>query len=496
MRFNRRRLFKYAASVGALRAGRLEGYAKDPENPIVAENRRPGTTAWQLSYVRTQNHRSKMIEGYCSKTSVRPGEKIDFFLSADPATPAFIDFYRMGFYGGSGGRHLLRLGPFNVTPQPEPSIGKNRLRECKWPQTARLTIPDDWLSGVYLGKLSCEKHRYQSYVIFIVRDDRKCDLLFQCSDTTWQAYNKWPDEYSLYDSDPPKQALNARTWVSFDRPYGKYPQVLDQPLSQGSGEFLLWEFPLCFWLERYGYDVSYWSNLDTHGDAEGLKRAKIFLSVGHDEYWSLQMFDHVQRAIHQQGLNVAFLSGNTCMWLIPLSPSSEGRSDRVFYRAGRYGGLMEAEKPTMGPFELDGPNENTLIGARTVFPFNGSADWIATKADHWIFEGTVMRNGDAIPGLVGWEFHGDPAQIDGLEVIASGTTINGAGKTATYTATVYPGPKANWVFNASTIFWSLGLSDPPGLNTPYAHYGRPHGPDERVQKITTNFFSKCGTNRP
>ena len=64
-------------------------------------------------------------------------------------------------------------------------------------------MPKDWLSGVYLGKLSAAKHRYQSYFIFIVRDDRPADILFQCSDNTWQAYNKWPENYSLYDNDRP-----------------------------------------------------------------------------------------------------------------------------------------------------------------------------------------------------------------------------------------------------------------------------------------------------
>ena len=51
---------------------------------------------------------------------------------------------------------------------------------------------------------------------------------------------------------------------SFDRPYGKYAQIFDHPLSIGSGEFLLWEFPLCYWLESRGYDVTYCSNSDMH----------------------------------------------------------------------------------------------------------------------------------------------------------------------------------------------------------------------------------------
>jgi N,N-dimethylformamidase beta subunit-like protein len=85
--------------------------------------------------------------------------------------------------------------------------------------------------------------------------------------------------------------------VSWDRPYGKYCQIVDAPLSQGSGEFFLWEFPLAFWMEKQGYDVSYISNIDTHADGKGLLRAKGWLSIGHDEYWSLDMFHNVKAAV-------------------------------------------------------------------------------------------------------------------------------------------------------------------------------------------------------
>ncbi|HLU99703.1 MAG TPA: N,N-dimethylformamidase beta subunit family domain-containing protein [Acidobacteriota bacterium] len=516
---NRRQMIREVAVSGAVLSSAGRVLAQSTSNPIVVENQKPGTTDWQLTYIRSRNYRSQMLEGFCSHTSIKAGETLDFFISADRSTDVVIDIFRTGYYGGKGGRFMQRLGPFSVSPQTTPPIAEHRLRQCEWERTARLVIPNDWLSGVYLGKLSCEAHRYQSYVIFIVRDDRQADLMFQCSDTTWQAYNKWPDEYSLYDSDEPQQPHSSRTWVSFDRPYGWYPQVVDQPLSQGSGEYLLWEFQLAYWLEQHGYDVTYVSNIDTHKDPEGLKRTKCFLSVGHDEYWTLDMFHNVKNAV-ADGLNAAFLSGNALMWAIALEPAADLSSvridrrtgltmagkrpparpnpsrspHRIIYRVGRFGNVMPSEEETgiMGPFEGDFPNENTLIGARTVYPFNGSADWIVTKADHWIFEGTGMKNGDRIPGLVGWEFHGDPADLPGLEVIAEGIPITSGDRTSHYTATVYPGPRNNWVFNASTIFWSVGLSTPPGVVIPYSHHGRPHGPDERVQRITSNFLARVG----
>lgn len=500
----------------------VPGEPLSPKGGLIAEeNLKPGTTDWQLTYVKTKTFRSQSIEGYCSRTSVKPGEVLDIFVSTETEADVSIDFYRMGYYGGKGGRHVLKSGPFPTRPQPTPPIFVNRMRSCEWERTMQLRLPDSWISGVYLGKLSCNKHRYQSYIVFVVRDDRQADIMVQTSDTTWQAYNKWPDEYSLYDSDTPHQPLSSRTWVSYDRPYGRYPQVVDQPLSQGSGEFLLWEYPLCFWLESLGYDVTYCSNIDTHADAKGLDRVKCFISVGHDEYWTLDMFNNVKNAVGR-GLSAAFLGGNDIMWVIGLEPgvgrshgidpvsgltangerfkpvADPNRPNRIIYRKGRFGGMSEAEAATgiMGPFDLEAPNENTLIGARTMYPFNGSADWIVSNEKHWIFNGTGMRNGDKIPGLVGWEHHGDPADIPGLEVIAAGTTTNSGGANSTYTATVYPGGKGNWVFNAATIYWALDLSDPPGVILPCSHFGRPHGADERVQKITGNFLAKCGIRPP
>jgi len=500
---NRRQLLHRLAAAGSLAPLAPAALLAAPDRQrIRAENDHEGTTDWQLTYTRIDpktkctrfggglGGRSTRIEGFASRTSVRPGESIEFFVGTDPATPFLIDIYRLGYYQGKGGRHQKRLGPFPGKVQPTPRVGEQRLRECQWEPCTSLQIPRDWVSGVYVGKLSATKHRYQSYIIFIIRDDRSCDFLFQCSDNTWQAYNAWPDNYSLYINDRKDgKILVSGVKVSFERPYGKYTQILDNPLSQGSGEFLLWEFPLAFWMEQHGYDVSYCSNSDVHSDPKCLTRAKAFLSVGHDEYWSREQYDRVLAAV-QAGVNVAFLSGNTCCFVAPYSASSLGVAHRTLTRAGRYGGIRPKEKPFMADLTVEAPNEATLLGAQTVTPFNGSGDWIVTKPDHWIFAGTKMKKGDRIPGLVGWEFHGEPADIPGLEVVAEGPTWTGGDAESHYTATIYPGPKGNSVFNAATIFWAQGLSAPPGHMPPISHHGRPHGPDERVQRITRNVLER------
>lgn len=488
---SRRDLFKTAAAAGVASSIASSAHGAQ-DNVITRENAREGARDWQLTYTRIDpktRFRCPWIEGYASAASVQAGDTIDLMVSTNPAAAFTIDVYRMGYYDGAGARHMKSIGPIDGAVQTDPPVGEERVRECEWPPVASLTIPDDWVSGVYLCKLSLVEGRYQSYIVFIVRDDRRADFLFQCSDNTWQAYNRWPDNYALYDNGESAWALKPGIRVSYDRPYGKYCQIIDAPLSQGSGEFLLWEFPLAYWMEQQGYDVTYCSNTDVHRDYAQVERAGTFLSVGHDEYWSLEQFEHVKRAI-AEGTNAAFFSGNTCCFVSPFFAASNGTPDRVITRAGCFGGLDKEEAGRMGPFPMQGPDEREIIGARTVIPFNGSDDWTVRDATSWIFDGTGMKNGDGIPGLVGWEFHGDPIDIPGLSVVAGGTAINAGGETADWTATLYPGPKDNWVFNASTIWWAQGLSSPPGHMLPYSHFGRPHGPDARVQKITRNLLER------
>ena len=467
---------------------------------IAEENRRPGAVDWQLTRVRADKsgHRSPWIEGYCSKQSVKAGETIEIMVSTNPPRQFEIEIFRMGYYGGRGARLMKKLGPFQGTTQAVPARGKKNLHECRWKPATQLTIPNDWLSGVYLGRLTTLPPKanlpyWQGYVVFIVRDDRPADILFQCSDNTWQAYNRWPNKYSIYTH--PKGVQGPWADVSFDRPYGResqYMGVVNDPLTFGSGEFLPFEFPLAYWLEQNGYDVSYCCNSDMLTPERGLK-CKTFISVGHDEYWDIRQFRSVEQ-MRDAGVSLLFLSGNSVCWVTPFRASHDGRANRIIFRGGPYGAdndyarLREREH---GPFPEHGPDEGLLMGARNVEPVNGGGDWTIVKPQHWIFAKTGMKQGDRIPGLIGWEYHGAPAKIPGLEIVAAGTAWQGGENPQGWTATIYPGPKGNFVFNAATIFWAQGLSSPPGHTLPWSHWSRPHGPDPRVQQITHNLLRRA-----
>lgn len=486
----RRTAVKQIAGLSAAAIAARSGVAADStENLIQKENAKPGTRDWILTNTRIDpatKYRSPGIEGYCSRTSVRAGETITFHVSTNPPSPFTLELYRLGYYGGAGGRLVKHLGSFEGRQQTDPPVGEKRLRDCQWEPCTELRIPEDWVSGVYVGKLTAERIGLQSYVIFIVRDDRRADLLFQCSDNTWNAYNRWPSQFSLYDDGKNQWHWGGGVQVSFNRPYGKYCQILDAPLSTGSGEFFLWEFPFAYWAESLGYDVSYISNLDTHNDPKGLLRARGLLSVGHDEYWSIEMFENVRAAI-AAGVNVGFFSGNAVCGRVVME-----QQRRAFERIGVFGppgGTREFS--SMSTLKHERPYANEIIGAHSTGPVTGGADWICTKPNHWIYANTGMKEGDSIPGLIGWEWHGDPAPIEGLEIVATGPTQSAPGKLndGTYTATVYPGPRGNFVFNAATCWWVDGLSEPPGYVRPKV-YTAPAGPDSRVQQITKNILDR------
>ncbi|GAA4454645.1 hypothetical protein GCM10023156_27410 [Novipirellula rosea] len=487
---DRRQLLSVAAATGtSLMLPKLGSAAVVRSAQVKTENAKPGTRQWMLSKTRIDpatKYRCPWIEGYVSHASILPGETLQVMVSTNSVSEFTIEFYRLGYYRGDGGRLVHASGTLQGSVQEMPSVGPRRLQNCQWPSSYEMRIPEDWVSGVYVGKLTELTEGLQSYVIFVVRDSRHTELMFQCSDHTWQAYNRWPSQFSLYDDGETPWHWGGESQVSFNRPYGKYCQILDSPLSIGSGEFFLWEFPFVYWLEREGYDVTYVSNTDLHRDAEQPLRCDGFLSVGHDEYWTIEMFRNLQAAIGS-GVSAGFFSGNAVCGRIQWDDVT-----RSLHRVGVFGppgGTREFS--SMSTLKHERPYANELIGAHSTGPVTGGADWICSQPDHWLYAGTQMQRGDAIPGVIGWEWHGDPAEIDGLEIVARGPTQSAPGvpNGGEYTATVYPGPKNNIVFNAATCWWADGLSEPPGYVRPSV-YTSPQGPDGRLQQITRNVLGR------
>ena len=183
------------------------------------------------------------------------------------------------------------------------------VRSCRLWQlgvSASWQVPAAAVSGIYFAKLVRESGAAgASHVPFVVRDDDGAsDVLFQTSDTTWQAYNRYGGN-SLYAGGPGANPGRAYK-VSYNRPFSTRGTEPEDSVFNA-------EYPMVRWLEENGYDVSYTTGVDSDRRGAEIREHKAFLSVGHDEYWSRAQRDNV-KAARDAGVNLAFFSGNEIFW--------------------------------------------------------------------------------------------------------------------------------------------------------------------------------------
>jgi hypothetical protein len=123
---------------------------------IAAENGAPGTTAWRLagspSLLGGAAHGP--VEGYVAEQVIAPGESESIYVNAPGAHTVTVRVFRMGWYGGTGGRLVLQSRPLPATNQP-PCTHRfsTGLTECRWHATLSFVIPPALPSGVYVVKL-------------------------------------------------------------------------------------------------------------------------------------------------------------------------------------------------------------------------------------------------------------------------------------------------------------------------------------------------------
>ena len=184
-----------------------------------------------------------------------------------------------------------------------------RCKYCDWPAALAIGIPQAWSSGCYEAQARSGE-TLSNRMFFVVRPShpgRDAKILLQLATNTYNAYNGWGG-FSLYTYwgpahwdkvHEPGDELGRR--VSFQRPFGGIDRN--------------WELPFIQWAETNGYRIDYAINSDLEFHPEILEHYKLVLSVGHDEYWSAPMRDHLEAYIANGG-NVAFFSGNTCCWQV------------------------------------------------------------------------------------------------------------------------------------------------------------------------------------
>jgi hypothetical protein len=496
-----------------------------PVNAIVAENCLAGSPAsdWDISFAGDPT-----IQGFTTDISANKGETVRFKIQSDAAAYR-LDVYRMGYYGGLGARKVATVQPSVALPQAQPACltdNTTGLVDCgNWAESAAWAVPSNATSGIYFARLVREDTGGASHVYFVVRDDAgDSDLLFQTSDTTWQAYNDYGGN-SLYSNALGNLPGLRASKVSYNRPIVVRAGNNQKSFVRNS------EYPMVRWLEANGYDVSYLSGVDSDRlGAANLQRHKAFLSVGHDEYWSGAQRANVEAA-REAGVHLAFFSGNEVYWKTRWEASIDGHEKPyrtlVSYKE-TFAGVKTDPSPVwtgtwrdVRAFNPDGGRpENGLTG--TLFTVQNTSGGIKVPAEMGklrLWRNTAVA---ALPAgqvatlgvdILGTEWNEDldngfrPAGLAKLSSstydVTSRMRDGGVGResefgpgTATHNLTLYrhltknglPSTSGALVFGAGTIQYAWGLDD---IHDRGPSTGAPTS-DPALKQATVNLFAEMG----
>jgi NHL repeat len=452
----------------ALRAPWPVGRPGTYRSPIAAENALPGEPGLRSG----RQSFAHEIEAYADRVSARAGESVGVHASVDAAHVVSWALYRVGWYGGAGARRVSSGAPVRVSPQPAcPPRPGDALVQCTWATAFQVAIDPGEVSGYHVVKL-VRDDGFFTLVPFVVVDDRPADLLMQASVNTWQAYNAWGGE-SLYQDASRTVPGGFALRVSFDRPY---------LAANGLGAADDQEMGFARFLERHGYDVTYTTDIDVALlGAPHLERAGAFLSVGHDEYWAGANRDAVEQA-RDFGVPVLFFGANAAYWKVRLESPGAGGAPRVItcYKSALVTDPVTGPDTT-GRFRDPAVNrpENALVGILYESWQMLRAPLVVADPKSWLFTGTGLAAGDALPGLVGDEYDvalGDALQPATVAVAAQSPLVEAEGRPAWAATAWYRAASGALVFAAGTICWAHGV-DP--ARDAY---------DGRVERMTANAF--------
>ncbi|WP_127500641.1 DUF4082 domain-containing protein [Actinoplanes solisilvae] len=501
-----------AAATAALVAAGLVGLQTAPAsaatcspNPVVCENAKDGNPSGEWDILGAGD---ETVQGFSTDMSVNAGETVRFKVRAEHAFT--IDIYRLGYYGGDGARKVTPLGTTYPAQNQNTACVTDevtQIYDCgSWAQTASWAVPSTAVSGVYIALLKRTDTPTVpgSHITFVVRDDASTsDVFFKTSDATWQAYNTYGGT-SFYTG-PQGRA----TKLSYNRPFATRGAL-------GGRDFLFsTEYPTIRFLERNGYDVTYTTDVDADRRGGLIANHKVFLSVGHDEYWSGTQRTAVEAA-RDAGVNLAFLSGNEVYWKTRWENSKDGANTAyrtvVCYKETWDGTKSDPtpewtgtwRDPTYSPPSNGGRPENGLTGTM----FQANQDDLTMEVPSAMGKNRLWRHTNVAqvapggkatlaPHTIGYESDEDidngfrPAGLIRLSettgptpeyLIDFGKTV--VEGTTTHHMTLYKAPSGALVFGAGTIQYAWGLDD---YHDTFFEEIDP--PDSRMQQAIINLLA-------
>ena len=483
-----------------------------PANSIEAENCLPGTpnSTWDLI---GSDAGDTTIQGFATDISVNVGGTVHFKVKANTSGYK-LDIYRMGYYGGMGARKVATVFPVAFPQQPPCiNLAPTGLTDCgNWTETASWAVPANATSGIYFARVIRTDTGGASHIIFIVRNDAShSDILFKTADASWQAYNSYSQNF--YGCDGSSNTACRAFKISYNRPF--YTRVFEPETWVFNAEY-----PMVRWLEANGYDLTYFTDVDTDRNGSLILNHKIWLSNGHDEYWSGNQRAKVEAA-RDAGVHLAFFSANTSYWKTRWESSIDGASvpyrTLVCYKETLANAVIDPNDPPtwtgtwrdprFSPPGDGGRPENALMGtlSRVVGAYSGTLTVPQSDGRLRFWRNTAIATlnpgqiATLAPGSLGAEVDADddngfrPAGLFHLttSTVNSPFILLDYGNTAApgtivHNLTLYRHSSGSLVFSAGTYRWAWGLD----ANHDLGSLGQTT--NVAMQQATVNLFADMG----
>jgi hypothetical protein len=364
------------------------------------------------------------IHGYCWPQSVLPGETVSLAVSSDVAS-CDVEVIRIG----SQETIVDRWEDIPVAEQPMPANAAHS--GCNWEETLRIEVDPSWSTGFYLVRL-IDHEGTKAEAFFVLRASEPRGILLVLSTSTWAAYNDWggPSYYTgghrsslqrplpkgfLEKPDPHRYRVARMTELSKKARRDHFSNFSIWSCAAG---FANWEFLFVQWAEDHGVELDYATSLDLHNNPDLLNPYSSYISVGHDEYWSAQMRNHLEDWVDQGGF-AAFFSGNTAFWQVRFedSESTMVGYKQQFFDDPVMGTPEQRSVTTMWSDPLTERPESHMTGvsftrggyAHCQNAPTGSGGYTVWRPDHWAFDGVSLHPGDTIGDdhiVVGYECDG------------------------------------------------------------------------------------------
>jgi N,N-dimethylformamidase len=352
-------------------------------------------------------------------------------------------------------------------------------------------------SGLYYLHAEAESGAFFSFPWVVAPAQPSASIAVLASTNTWNAYNNFGGRSNYINAEglPPTPTINARldlvrytqsgsyqAWgfpderylpLSFERPeLGNFvhpdEQVTDPIRGRQQCHLAPAEWRLLGWLEQQGFGYDLYAEAHLHFGQLDLDAYDMLILSTHPEYWSHTMYERVKAWVYERGGKLLYLGGNGLNCEIEFLDEATIKCNSQLVSSDGGVAMRDPHNPEIvyeSRMHRRVESEANLLGV--VYSDPGvmtAAPYRVHQADHWVFAGTGLRNGDEfgaaslherIPGgASGHETDKrSPYSPPGTQLLAKGTNIDDGGAEMVYYETASGGA----VFSVGSITWPASI---------------------------------------